>query len=620
MSDLILIIAIIAFTFMALLFLRSVKKEKSGVQSISNSNQNNTGGFLSKLNNLNSEFESAGFGKFKMFNREIDYRYILFLLILIMGIVVRVYNISGVPAGLNQDEAYGNYETYALVNYGVDSNGMSFPVHFVSWGSGMNTLYAYLTMPLIKIFGLNETTAILGNLIFCILSMIVIFFTVKRLKNLDLALLATFIMAVSPWHIMIARWGLLENIFPAVVLIGVAFYSKYLKNPKYVFAFSAVMSLSLYAYGPAYFVIPALLAIVAIYEAYFAKSKIQWFKTYLKAFVCFVVIAIPIVLFVYINIISPTSKTIHLGPITVPKLVEAGYRYNQVVFLGGGNTHLWETLKENYAVFYDTVFKQIGFSYNVIDKFGTIYRISNFFFFIGLFASILATVKSFIEKKMQTDFVFLVWFILSCILGVVNNTNTNRINIIFIPMMYLTAYGIYVFTILLSTITKYLIKSISTKAQKYGFNLAKLVTLIIIAVLYLNNFSAFANYYFTEYPDEINQMFHESFDDALLYVVDKNSDKRDVYVTNFNGAFTLVLFYTKYDPREFYRTVNYLNPYTEFRPVGSFGNYKFINIEGSIEAADNAYYIVENYQVNNLTGVKTPKDIKQFKRFTVLEY
>lgn len=620
MSDLILIIAIIAFTFMALLFLNSVKKEKIGVQNTSNANQNNNGSLFSELNNLSTEFDSAGFGKFKLFNRKIDFRYILFFLILVIGIVVRVYNISGVPAGLNQDEAYGNYETYALANFGVDSNGMSFPVHFISWGSGMNSLYSYLTMPLIKIFGLNETTAILGNLIFCILSMIVIFFTVKRLKNFDLALLATFIMAISPWHIMIARWGLLENIFPAIVLIGVAFYSKYLKNPKYVFAFSAVMSLSLYAYGPAYFVIPALLAILAIYEAYFAKSKIQWFKIYLKAFVCFVIIAIPIVLFVYINIISPTSKAIHLGPITVPKLVEAGYRYNQVVFLGGGNTHLLDTLKENYAVFYDTVFRQVGFSYNVIDKFGTIYRISNYFFFIGLLASILATAKSFKEKKMQTDFVFLVWFILSCILGVVNNTNTNRINIIFIPMMYLTAYGIYICAILLSTLTKCLLKSVSAKAQKYGFSLAKLVALTLIAALYLNNFSAFANYYFTEYPNEINQMFHESFDDALLYVVDKNSDKRDVYVTDFAGSFTFVLFYTKYDPREFHRTVNYSNPNTEFRPVASFGNYKFINIQGSIEASDNSYYIVENFQVNNLTGVKEPKNIKQFKRFTVLEY
>ncbi|WP_162862537.1 ArnT family glycosyltransferase [Acetivibrio cellulolyticus] len=484
----------------------------------------------------------------------------------------------------------------------------------------MNTLYAYLTMPLIKIFGLNETTAILGNLIFCILSLVIIFFTVKRLKNIDMALLATFIMAISPWHIMIARWGLLENIFPAIVLIGVFFYSLYLKKPKYIIPFAAVMSLSLYAYGPAYFVIPVLLLILAIYEAYFAKSKIQWFKNYLKAFVCFVIIAIPIVIFVYINIISPSSQTVKLGPITVPKLVEAGYRYNQVVFLGGGKSNLWNTLKENFAVFYDTVFRQTGYIYNVIDKYGTIYRISNFFFLIGFLASILGTLKSFKEKKIQLDFVFLVWFILSCILGIVNNTNTNRINIIFIPMMYLAAYGIYVFAILASLLVKFVVKSISANAQKHAFKLAKLIVLTIIAVLYLTNFSAFAKYYFTEYPDQINQIFHESFDDALQYVVDNNKDTRDVYVTDFNGAFTLVLFYTKYDPNEFYSTVNYTNPYTEFRPVSSFGNYKFITIDKSIEAADNSYYIVENFQINNLTGVKSPKNVKQFKRFTVLEY
>ncbi len=621
MMDLILIVCIVAFTMVALILLTSVKKERSGgTIKTAVTNQDNNGSLISKLNNYSNEFESIGFGKFKLFNIHIDYRYILLLIILAIGIAVRVYNIAGVPAGLNQDEAYGNYEAYALANYGVDSNGMSFPVHFVSWGSGMNTLYAYLVMPLIKIFGLNETTAILGNLIFCILSLIVIFFTVKKLKNFDLALLATFIMAISPWHIMIARWGLLENIFPAIVLIGVFFYSCYLKNTKYIIPFAAVMSLSLYAYGTAYFVIPLLLLILALYEAYFAKSKITWFKNYLKAFVCFVVVAVPIVIFIYINIISPSSPQVKLGPITVPKLVEAGYRYNQVVFLGGGNSNLWNTLKENYAVFHDTVFNQKGYIYNVIDKFGTIYRISNIFFLIGFIASLLGTAKSFKEKKMQPDFVFSVWFILSFILGVINNTNTNRINIIFIPMMYLCAYGIYICTILVTLLVKFLLKSASTKAQKYGINLAKLGALTIIAALYMTNFSAFANYYFTEYPNEINQVFHESFDDALQYVVDNNTDNRDVYVTDFNGAFTLVLFYTKYDPNEFYRTVNYSNPYTEFRPVSSFGNYKFITIDRSIEAADNSYYIVENFQINNLTGVKQPKNVIEFKRFTVLEY
>lgn len=621
MIDLILIVCILAFTLISIILLKSVKKERSGgITKTTIKNPNDNENLISNLNNPSNEFESIGFGKFKLFNIHIDYRYILLFIILAIGIAVRVYNISGVPAGLNQDEAYGNYEAYALANYGVDSNGMSFPIHFVSWGSGMNALYAYLVIPLIKIFGLSETTAILGNLIFCILSLIVLFFTVKKLKNFDLALLATFIMAISPWHIMIARWGLLENIFPAIVLIGVFFYSCYLKNSKYIIPFAAVMSLSLYAYGTAYFIIPFLLLILALYEAFFANSKIQWFKTYLKAFICFVVIAIPIVIFVYINIISPSSPQVKLGPITIPKLVEAGYRYNQVVLLGGGNSNLWNTVKENYAVFHDTVFNQNGYIYNVINKYGTIYRMSNIFFLIGLIASLLGTIKSFKEKKMQPDFVFSVWFILSFILGVINNTNTNRINIIFIPMMYLAAYGIYICTIVVTISAKYLLKSASTKAQKYGTSLAKLTVLTIISALYLTNFSAFANYYFTEYPNEINQVFHESFDDALEYVVDNNTDKRDVYVTNFGGAFTLVLFYTKYDPNEFYRTVNYSNPYTEFRPVSSFGNYKFITIDRSIEAAENSYYIVENFQINNLTGVKQAKSIKQFKRFTVLEY
>ncbi|MBR5280514.1 MAG: hypothetical protein IKU26_06080, partial [Clostridia bacterium] len=69
-----------------------------------------------------------------------------FLLILLLGIFLRVYQFGTLPIGLNQDEAFAGYEAFSLAHYGVDSAGYHNPVYFVSWGSGMNVLESYLAI------------------------------------------------------------------------------------------------------------------------------------------------------------------------------------------------------------------------------------------------------------------------------------------------------------------------------------------------------------------------------------------------------------------------------------------------------------------------------------------
>src|SRR5512138_1804117 len=74
-----------------------------------------------------------------------------------LGVVARIVGFGGTPPGLNQDEASIGYESWSLLNYGIDRNGVHWPVHLVSWGSGQNALYAYLAMPFVA-FGLTPLT------------------------------------------------------------------------------------------------------------------------------------------------------------------------------------------------------------------------------------------------------------------------------------------------------------------------------------------------------------------------------------------------------------------------------------------------------------------------------
>ncbi|WP_410513409.1 hypothetical protein PaeBR_02820 [Paenibacillus sp. BR2-3] len=75
------------------------------------------------------------------------------VVLFLLGAAIRILYIGSIPGGLNQDEASIGYDAYAILHYGIDRNGIHLPVHLISWGSGQNALYAYLSMPFILLFG-----------------------------------------------------------------------------------------------------------------------------------------------------------------------------------------------------------------------------------------------------------------------------------------------------------------------------------------------------------------------------------------------------------------------------------------------------------------------------------
>jgi hypothetical protein len=62
--------------------------------------------------------------------------WVLFGAIFAIGVLARVWAFGLLPSGLNKDETSIGVEAYDLLHYGVDRSGVSYPVHFISWGSG----------------------------------------------------------------------------------------------------------------------------------------------------------------------------------------------------------------------------------------------------------------------------------------------------------------------------------------------------------------------------------------------------------------------------------------------------------------------------------------------------
>lgn len=137
----------------------------------------------------------------------------LIIAIVVAGFVLRIIGLSSHPAGFTPDEASFGYDAYSILKTGRDQWGNSFPLVFKSFGDDKLPVYTYLTIPSVAIFGLNEFAVRFPNAILGTFAIVVIYFLVKELfKREDLAILSAFLLAVSPWHVMLSRGAFEANL------------------------------------------------------------------------------------------------------------------------------------------------------------------------------------------------------------------------------------------------------------------------------------------------------------------------------------------------------------------------------------------------------------------------
>src|SRR3970040_1732828 len=90
------------------------------------------------------------------------------LLILVLAALLRFYHLGTIPPSLYSDEINQGYNAYSLMLTGRDEHGLFLPVSLRSFGDWKPPLPAYLMIPPIYLFGLNEfsvrlPSAILGG-------------------------------------------------------------------------------------------------------------------------------------------------------------------------------------------------------------------------------------------------------------------------------------------------------------------------------------------------------------------------------------------------------------------------------------------------------------------------
>src|SRR3990167_567339 len=90
------------------------------------------------------------------FMRNFNKTKILLLLIIILAAFVRLFTLDRFPVSLYSDELASGYNAYYILKTGRDGFGEFLPTGLQSFGDWKTALPAYLAIPTIKLFGLNN--------------------------------------------------------------------------------------------------------------------------------------------------------------------------------------------------------------------------------------------------------------------------------------------------------------------------------------------------------------------------------------------------------------------------------------------------------------------------------
>lgn len=197
------------------------------------------------------------------------------LLIITFASVLRLYRFTSNPPGLYWDEAAIGYNAYSLLKTGRDEWGTPHPILFRSFDDYKAPLYIYLTVPFVKVFGLNEIAVRLPSVSFGILTVLTAFllgleisksfFSGGKKTSFQVALLSSLFIAISPWHLQFSRTGFEASVSLAFVCLGTWLFLRWQRLNDYSLIPAALAFVaSIYTYHSARVFTPLFLVVLGM--------------------------------------------------------------------------------------------------------------------------------------------------------------------------------------------------------------------------------------------------------------------------------------------------------------------------------------------------------------------
>jgi hypothetical protein len=466
--------------------------------------------------------------------------WLLFAAIMALGVSARMWEFRSLPPGMVADEASIGVDAYDLYHYGIDRNGVSWPVHFVSFGSGQNALYGYVLIPFVALLGLSPGVVRLPMLVSGVLSLPLVYFIARKTFSKELGLLSMFFVAISPWHIMLSRFGLESNFFPFLFLLAYACLLLTFADNRWFIAACLLFALCFFNYGPSYIIVPLFLA-NAIWIL--RRQKLISSRYTIAGLATLAIISLPMALYVIVNAFGLASM--HVGPVTIPHLpIQARFLSET----GSLQTNPLLALADNAWTLGRLLLVQTdGLIYNAFEPYGYFYKVT-FPIAVAGFGLLVWRQSNAFDPRVG---IFLGWPIGCILFGILQPVNINRINVVFIAVLICAAVAV-----------------------QWLADRSRLVLPITVAIL-LVAFGFFtAAYHGTAYKKTADFKFHAQLLSAIRYA-DRAARGPVCITARIDMPYIYVLFAERPDPKSYLGNIVYSYADAATRNVRSMSRYTF---------------------------------------------
>lgn len=496
---------------------------------------------------------------------------VLLVVIFFIAAFLRFYQLGSNPPSLTWDEASWGYNAYSLGIDGKDEFGRFLPLDYLeSFGDFKPPMYAYLDIVPVKIFGLNEFGVRFPSAFFGALLVPLVYFLVKNIfpgsKNKEYYALATsFILAISPWHILLSRAAFEANVATFFISLGVLFFLLSINKNRWLLFLSITFFIfSAYTFNTARIAAPMLLAILALF---FRRDLLEKKKESFLSLVLGLFLILPALSFLMSSNASLRFREVNI--FSDGAVVENANRQIE----NDGNS-LWSKLVHNRRFAYSVSYLKHYFD-NLDPNFLFIKGDGNPKFstqtvgqmYLWQIPFLIAGILYLIKKKEGYWRLVPLWLILGIIpAGVARETpHALRIENSLLSFQILTAYGLVL-------VCKEILKiryQLSTLQIKY-------LILSGFGLILIFNFLYFYHDYFAHYPRIYSGEWQYGYKEAIDFV-NKNQDKySNIEVTTELGRpYIYYLFYSKTDPNIFRKKSKVQREALGFVNVTSFEKVRF---------------------------------------------
>lgn len=479
---------------------------------------------------------------------------VLLFVILLLGFNLRFYRVTEIPPSLNWDEVSIGYNAYSVLQTGRDEWGQFLPVHFKSYGEYKLPGQIYASIPAIAIFGLNDFAIRITPVVYGTLTILFLYLlTFALFKRKLAAISASFLLAVSPWHIQLTR-GSFESSFATMwIILAIWFLVKGFEKKKWFIYSMIPFAIALYTYNTARVFVPLFLFVtLLLYFKDFWKVK----KIIIISMVLFFIFMIPFIQFVLSGGGNARFKLVSItdDPGLIPRIEERRNNsdlpsplpqiiHNRVSYVG-------VYFARNYISHFSPQFLFLDgapHKQHHVQGVGELLIIQLPLLLVGLYM--------LFYKKIKYRFILISWPLLTLIpVAITQDSMPHALRTLIMMPFFQIVSGFGVVTVI-DWIQKQ--KFFDPKKALIGAISLGFVVIVINMGAYLYNF-------YTVYPVMYSRDWQYGNKLAVEFI-NERKDNYDliVYTRHYGEPHMFTLFYSAYPPEQFFNDPN-LNRFETF--------------------------------------------------------